>query len=139
MSEYEYQVEKKKSVSLKIIVVDDSELSRTTISKILTDQGYNVVATASSAKDALKQLGSVDCNLFIVDVVMPEVGGIDLVKTLIDQGFNFKYIMISSLDLDNVVIESISSGATDFLKKPFSSKELLDSVSRVEKIMIEEL
>ena len=125
----------KKAEKLKIIVVDDSELSRSSISKILTDEGFTVTGTAANAKDALMLLGSNECNLMIIDVVMPTSSGIDLVKTLNEQGLNFRYILISSLDLENVIIESISNGVSDYLKKPFSSKELVDSVNRVQKIM----
>lgn len=129
----------RKQVSLKIIVVDDSELSRSSISKILGDAGYSVVGLASNPKEALMLLGNNECNLMIIDVVMPTSSGIDLVKTLNDQGLNYRYIMISSLDLENVIIESISSGVMDYLKKPFSSKELLTSVERAEKLINEEV
>lgn len=128
----------KKNVKLKIIVVDDSELSRSSISKILNENNYAVVGTAANPKEALMLLGSNECNLMIIDVVMPTSSGIDLVKTLNDQGLNFKYIMVSSLDLENVVIESISNGVTDYLKKPFTAKELLTSVQRAEKLLNDE-
>lgn len=127
-----------KQISLKIIVVDDSELSRSSISKILSDNGYSVVGLASNPKEALMLLGNNECNLMIIDVVMPKSSGIELVKTLNDQNLNFKYIMISSLDLENVIIESISNGVLDYLKKPFSSKELLGAVQRAEKMMNDE-
>ena len=127
-----------KQISLKIIVVDDSELSRSSISKILSDNGYSVVGLASNPKEALMLLGNNECNLMIIDVVMPKSSGIELVKTLNDQNLNFKYIMISSLDLENVIIESISNGVLDYLQKPFSSKELLGAVQRAEKMMNDE-
>ena len=126
-------------ISLKIIVVDDSELSRSSISKILSDNGYSIVGTASNPKEALMLLGNNECNLMIIDVVMPKSSGIDLVKTLNDQNLNFKYIMVSSLDLENVIIESISNGVLDYLKKPFSSKELLTAVQRAKRMINEDI
>jgi two-component system chemotaxis response regulator CheY len=109
---------KKKKSKLKIMVVDDAELSRRETASILSEAGYNVVGLASSAEEALKLTISNPAHLYIVDVVMPEVSGIELAKRLSQALNNIYIIMMSSLNMENIIIESISSGAIDFLQKP---------------------
>ena len=122
------------SEKLKIVVVDDSEFTRQTTAQILNDAGHNVVAQFGSAAETIRFTADSSADLFIIDVVMPEVSGTELAKHLTDNsgldGTNI--IMVSSLDTENIIIESISNGAIDFIKKPFAANELLQSVSKVQ-------
>jgi two-component system chemotaxis response regulator CheY len=120
-----------KITKLKIVVVDDAEFSRTTIVKILEEAGHEVLVQADSAQSALKSPLSAKADLFLIDVVMPEISGIELAKVVREQFENAAMIMMSSLNLEHIVIESIASGAIDFLRKPFTKLELLASVGRV--------
>ena len=120
----------KKSVN--IIVVDDSDFSRKTIVEILENENWNVVGQAKSAEEALQISQSSNCNIFIIDVVMPEISGIDLAKHFAEStSFNGAIVMISSLVTENIIIDSISNGATDFIQKPFEKKDLLQSIEKV--------
>ena len=121
--------EKKKQIN--IVVVDDSEFSRKTIGQILTEDGYNVVGDAGSAKDAVKVMGTVKIHLMIIDVVLPEVSGIEFAEQIKENFKDMAIVMISSLRQEQIVIESISAGAWDFIQKPFSPSTLLDSIERV--------
>lgn len=117
--------------NMKILVVDDSDFSRKSIVEIIDKNGFTVAGQAESADKAVSMMHSQDINLFIVDVVMPKLNGIELAKQ-ITENFNHVYIlMISSLGQENIVIESIGAGAVDFLKKPFSEQELVDAIERV--------
>jgi len=124
-----------KDTDLKIVVVDDSDLSRKSIIEILDRYGYDIVGQASSAELALPMAGTTAANLFIIDVVMPEVSGLELAKTLSELSKPINMIMMSSLDTESVVIESISSGALDFLAKPFTENNLIQSVEKIKKIL----
>ncbi len=116
---------------LKIVIADDAEFSRSTLTKILEEAGHEVLVQADCAQSALKSPLSSQADLFLIDVVMPEVSGIDLAKVVKEQFENAAIIMMSSLNLEHIVIESIASGAIDFLRKPFTKAELLTSVGRV--------
>jgi two-component system, chemotaxis family, chemotaxis protein CheY len=120
---------------MKIMVVDDSDYSRKGIVEILSSNGYEVSAEANSVHSALNASRSTPCDLYIVDVVMPKASGIELVKTLNKNTQDTIYvIMVSSLMLDSIVVESITSGAVDFIQKPFKAKDLLSSVERIQQI-----
>lgn len=116
---------------LKIVVVDDSDFSRNSLINILEKNGFNVVGQAGSANEAIPLLGT-GANVFLVDIVMPEVSGIELAKILTDNGKDIKIIMMSSLNMESIIIESISNGAVDFLAKPFGEQDLVRSLEKLE-------
>lgn len=119
---------------LKICVVDDSSNSRQAITEILENEGYNIVGSFADAISAYRESKSSGANVFLIDVVMPEMSGIELAKKISDNTIDVSIIMMSSLHTENILIESISSGASDFIRKPFEARDLLQSI---EKILIE--
>ena len=129
--EEQNQTEDSKSI-LKIAVVDDSEFSRNSIAEILEANDYEVVGLAGSAEEGVALSGTTDVNLFLIDVVMPERSGIEMAKILSESMGGIRIIMMSSLNMEQIVIESISSGAVDFLAKPFDPSDLLKAVKKVE-------
>lgn len=116
---------------IKIMIVDDSEIARISTKAILEQEGYEVVATVSNAQEALKLAFELSPNLFIIDVVMPQVSGLELTESIVNNFLEPKVIMMSSLDIETVCIDSISSGAQDFLVKPFKKEDLLKSVEKM--------
>lgn len=117
----------------RIVIVDDAEFSRRTTAKILEDAGYNVIGNAGSAEEGLRIFGSVSgISLFLIDVVMPGSSGFELAQKLSEGRYKGAIIMMSSLSMESVMIEALSVGAVDFLKKPFTPEELLRSVQKIE-------
>lgn len=115
----------------RIMVVDDSDFSRTNISRMLTEADFNVIGEAASAKDAIGILKDRKAHIVIVDVVMPEISGIELAETLNENFSDISIVMISSLAQESIVIESISAGAIDFIQKPFDKQTLLNSIEKI--------
>lgn len=129
----------KRSEHIKILVVDDSDLSRRTVVSILEKEGFEVVGQAATAEEGMQQAYTTGANVFLLDVVMADISGIELANHIRDNVKEPKIIMMSSLDLESVVIESISSGAVDFLAKPFLEKDLIASVEKVELEILKEV
>ena len=117
--------------NLKVMIVDDAEFSRQTISAILEEEGFSVVSMAASATEAVSKLNQQEINLFIIDVVMPQTSGIELAKLITDRIANPNMILISSLAHESILIECITAGAKDFIRKPFEKIQLIDSVDKV--------
>jgi two-component system, chemotaxis family, chemotaxis protein CheY len=115
----------------KVLIVDDSDFSRAKISTMLGDEGFNVVGESSSAKEAINFLKDSQVHLAIIDVVMPEVSGIELTEYLSENFPEILVIMISSLAQESIVIDSISAGASDYLQKPFEKEVLITSVEKL--------
>jgi len=67
---------------------------------------------------------------------MPEISGLELARHLQEKNSQDRYIiMMSSLTVESMVIEAISSGAVDYLQKPFGASDLIKSVEKIEKIV----
>lgn len=117
--------------NLKIVVVDDSDFSRSMIIKILKEAQFQVVGEANSAASALQVIKDKKPNVVITDIVMPEISGIELTET-INQNFDDVYvIVVSSLSQEHVVLEAIGAGAADFIAKPIGQQQLVDSLEKI--------
>lgn len=125
-----------KEICALIAVVDDNELSRRSVVEILENADYQVVGSAINARKALELQAATSPNIFIIDIVMPETSGIELAKKILDKDGDVGIIMTSSLNSESIVIEVISSGAMDFLKKPFTKEDLISSVEKVKEIVL---
>jgi PleD family two-component response regulator len=121
---------------LKIMIVDDSNFNRKAMFDILTNEGFNIVGQASNAEDAIQIAHTNKPNLIFIDIVMPNISGLELTSHLQKKGSEEKFIiMMSSLNIESIVIEAISNGATDFLQKPFDSNDLIKAVEKVERLL----
>jgi two-component system chemotaxis response regulator CheY len=122
---------KKRSQTVNIAVVDDSDFSRKRIIQTLESKDFHVVGEASNAQELMEIMQRQTVQILIIDVVMPEVSGIDLAKHVREHFRDTLIIMVSSLSLDHVILDAISAGANDFITKPFSSDELITSVQKL--------
>jgi two-component system chemotaxis response regulator CheY len=121
---------------LRILIVDDSDFNRHSMAEILINEGYNVVGQAGSAEDAIQIAHSTKAILIFIDVVMPDISGLELTKHFQEKHAGERYlIMMSSLNIESIVIESISNGAIDFLQKPFERDDLLKAVEKIERLV----
>lgn len=116
---------------LKVVIVDDSDFSRTIIIKMLKDEGFNVVGEANSAAAALMVIKEKKPHVVITDIVMPEVSGIELTENINQNFDNTFVIVISSLSQEHVVLEAIGAGAADFIAKPINQQQLSDSLEKI--------
>lgn len=114
-----------------IVVVDDSAFARKQIVDLLKSAKYDVVGTASSAQEALAIIREKKPELVITDVIMPEMSGIDLAKKIAELDIETSIIMVSSLTHEQVILESITQGAIDFIQKPIHSEQLFDSIEKI--------
>ena len=117
--------------NLTIVVVDDSDFSRSIIIKMLRDANFQVVGEANSAATALQVIKDKQPNVVITDIVMPEISGIELTEN-INQNFKDTHvIVVSSLSQEHIVLEAIGAGAADFIAKPISEQQLIDSLEKI--------
>ncbi|MCM2271010.1 MAG: response regulator [candidate division Zixibacteria bacterium] len=109
-----------------ILVVDDEEIIRDFLSEVLED--YQVTV-ACDGVEAIKKLRSQRYDLVITDLRMPGVPGEEVVKFARDTYPGAKVVVISGYSSLSTVSQSVHNGACAFLSKPFSIKELLQTVS----------
>ncbi len=113
----------------RILVVDDYPQLRCIIREALESDGNYEVNEAGNGLEALDLLQEKNYDMVISDVMMPEMGGIDLLKNIKEVQPNAATILITAYPAVETTVAAIKRGAIDFLKKPFSIDELLFKVN----------
>ncbi len=116
-----------------ILVCDDAAFMRMMIKDILTKNGYNVVGEAENGARAVEQYNALKPDLVLMDITMPEMDGIQALKKIRSTDAGAKVIMCSAMGQQAMVIESIQSGAKDFIVKPFQADRVIEAVKKVVK------
>lgn len=106
-----------------VLVVDDDDRIRTLLSRFLRDNGF-IVATAKNGNDALDVLKCAYFDVLVVDVMMPEKGGLDLTRELRAIS-DLPVLLLTALGEIDDRITGLEAGADDYLSKPFEPKELV--------------
>ena len=108
----------------KIMVVDDEPSIRKYLQTLLEVEGFDVEAVGSGREAIEKVSGGERPDFIILDVLMPELGGIDTLKELLQIDRSLNVIMLSCSNEVGTVVEAIRIGAHDYLTKPFEKSEL---------------
>ena len=113
-----------------LLVVDDNEDNLYTLTRRLKRQGYDDVTTAEHGRQALELMAARDFDLVLLDVMMPEMDGYEVLETMkADPALRgIPVVMISALDELDSVVRCVDLGAEDYLTKPFNPAHLRDRV-----------
>ncbi|MCE9673749.1 sigma-54 dependent transcriptional regulator [Myxococcus stipitatus] len=112
-----------------VLVVDDEESVRTFMSELLGSAGYQV-RCASSGAQALEMLAGGSFDAVLLDVVMPEMSGLEVLRRYRGQGGNAPVIVLSGLTGADDAVRAMKMGASDYLSKPLGNDDLQDALSR---------
>ena len=115
----------------KILVVDDEESMRHMLSLILKREGYEVL-TAGEGKEALALLEGGLFDFILLDVVMPGMDGLELLKWFRDRKVEATVIMMSAHGNLETAVEAMKAGAYDYVSKPFKPDEILLTLRKAE-------
>lgn len=112
-----------------ILVVDDELGARESLSVILEDD-YKVVSVASG-KEALEALKKAQVDLVLLDVHMPDMDGIEVLKKIKELDEEVDVVMVSALNMARRAVDAIKLGAYDYITKPYEPEEILSTAARV--------
>jgi two-component system, chemotaxis family, chemotaxis protein CheY len=118
-------------VGHRVLVCDDAIFMRTMISDILTGAGYEVVGEAETGVQAIERYKALRPDLVTMDIVMPDMGGIEAVREIVKGDADARILMCSAMGQQALVVEAIQAGAKDFIVKPFQPSRVLEAVQRV--------
>jgi DNA-binding NtrC family response regulator len=116
-------------MSARILVVDDESNIRALIDEILSEEGYEVT-TAADAEQARAARRDQDYDLVLLDIWMPDVDGISLLKEWTENGSLAPVVMMSGHGTVDTAVEATRLGAVDYIEKPVSLAKLLRTVER---------
>ena len=114
-----------------ILICDDAAFLRMMIKDILTKNGYNIAGEAENGAKAVEKYAELKPDLVLMDITMPEMAGIEALKKIKASDPGASVIMCSAMGQQAMVIESIQSGAKDFIVKPFQADRVIEAVQKV--------
>ncbi|MDY7230763.1 sigma-54-dependent transcriptional regulator [Hyalangium rubrum] len=112
-----------------VLVVDDEESVRTFLAELLGNAGYQVRCAGNGAQ-ALEMLEGGSFDAVLLDVVMPEMSGLEVLRRYRSTGGSAPVIVLSALAGADDAVRAMKMGASDYLSKPFSNDELEDVLAR---------
>ena len=113
-----------------ILICDDAAFMRMMIKDILSKNGYEIAGEAENGLKAVEKYKEVKPDLVMMDITMPEMDGIQALKKIKEEDPSATVIMCSAMGQQAMVIESIQSGAKDFIVKPFDKDRVLEAVKK---------
>ena len=114
-----------------VLAIDDSKTMLAMLSAQLRDSNFEIIATASSGLEAVEKFRELKPQLVLLDVVMPEMTGIDTLGRLLNVDTTACVVMVSSIGTEATVKECLKRGAKSYLQKPLQKDNVLAHLKKV--------
>jgi DNA-binding NtrC family response regulator len=108
---------------VRILVVDDDEVICRLIARSLVPYDDMAIETTSDTTDLVARIAAIDPEVLLLDVTMPGINGLDVLKELKQRGARCQVVMMTAIDSVDLVVEAVKLGAQQFLVKPFGTME----------------
>lgn len=115
----------------KIMIVDDSDIMRISIRNILSNAGHEIVTEAKTGNQAILAYKIYRPDIVTMDINMPGINGIIVLREILNEFPNAKIIMITALDQRLTVYEALKNGAVNYILKPIEADKVLTVVKDV--------
>lgn len=112
----------------KILVVDDEQDILKIVSTVLRYEGYEVI-TATNGTKALQQIKLEAPELILLDYMLPDINGLELLKKIKKHFYNIPVIMLTGRGSEKIAVKLIKTGAEDYIPKPFDNRDLINIVN----------
>ena len=113
-----------------LMIVDDSNLIRRQIERMTRTERLRVIGTAGNGEDAVRMFGELRPDLVTMDITMPNMDGVTALKAIRGNDATARIIMCSAMGQESLVVEAITSGARDFVAKPFEADRVVEAVNK---------
>ncbi len=117
-------------MAARILIVDDARFMRYMLKKVLTETGFEIAGEAGNGAEAIDLYKELKPDLVTLDVVMPEVNGLEALKSIRELDPEAKVVMVSAIDQRESLLEAIRAGASDYVVKPFDGQRVAAAVHR---------
>lgn len=95
-------------------------------------EGFEVVGEAANGREALYEFAALKPDVVLLDLVMPEMSGEDVLKALVEMDATANVIIVSSLGTGDAIERCLKAGARSFLQKPFDTSDLVRTLGSLE-------
>ena len=119
------------TTQLKLLIVDDSNVIRRRIERCQQIEHLQVVGLASNGVEAIEVFRQTDPDVVTMDIMMPQMDGIECVEQLVAIKPHVLILIISALADKATAVEAMEKGANGFLNKPFSDRQLNEALAEL--------
>ena len=117
--------------SLKLLIVDDSNIMRRRIERSQQFEELKVVGTAGNGVEALEMFRKTDPDMVTMDLTMPQMDGIECISKIVQLKPAVRILVISALADKATAVEAMERGANGFLNKPFTDRQLNEAIAEL--------
>jgi two-component system, chemotaxis family, chemotaxis protein CheY len=114
----------------RILVVDDNRLTRELLKEILVAEGFEIAGEAIHGLEAVKMHHQLTPDLTIMDIVMPDMNGVEATKEILKADPSARIVICSVLGQESMVNDAIDAGAKEYVSKPFKHSDVSLAVKR---------
>ncbi len=114
----------------RILIVDDAAFMRKLLTDTLVGSGHEVIGEAATGQEGVEKYQALRPDLTTLDITMPEKDGLTALREILSFDPAARVIMCSALGQESKVLESVKSGAKDFIVKPFKAERVLDVIAK---------
>lgn len=113
----------------RILIIDDSSVSRSLLKSILESEQHEIVGEAVDGLDGIEQFKALRPDIVTLDVTMPKMKGIECLVEIMKVDDEANVIMISALGKGDVILEALDAGALSYISKPFEKDHVLKTIN----------
>jgi two-component system chemotaxis response regulator CheY len=113
-----------------VLIVDDAAFVRKMLRDMLADTDFEVIGEAANGAEAIAQYAALKPDLVLMDIMMPDVSGIDAVKEIVAADSQARIVICSVLGRQDMVMEALRAGARDCVGKPFNANKIREALQR---------
>jgi len=113
-----------------VLIVDDIEMMRRELRRIVEDHGMTVAGEAATGREGVDEYGRVQPDVVLMDITMPELDGIEALRAIKAADPEACVIMCSALGQQHYILSAIRSGARDFIVKPFTPERIVGAIEK---------
>ena len=115
-------------MSQTVLICDDTVFMRGMISRAMTEAGFEIAGEAKTGLEAVEQYRQTQPDVVTMDIVMPDMSGIEAVREIVEMDPSACIVMCSAMGQDQLVKGALAAGARSYIVKPFETPELMAEV-----------
>jgi two-component system chemotaxis response regulator CheY len=115
----------------KVLIVDDAAFMRTTIRRMIENDGFEVVGEAENGLVGIEKYKELKPDVVTMDITMPEMGGIEALKVIKQYDPMARVVILSAMGQEAMVMDAVASGAKSFIVKPFKREIVVQTLNKI--------
>jgi two-component system chemotaxis response regulator CheY len=117
-------------MSISVLIVDDLEMMRRALRKVLETEGMHIAGEAENGREAVQLYHQLKPDIVLLDITMPVMNGLEALRRIVLLDPHARVVMCSAMSGQRYVLRAIQLGAKDFIVKPFKRQRIISAVKK---------